>query len=201
MTLFIDLSILIGTSWAPSPIIHAFMRTNSEYEFTSNVVHNKKLSFKYAFTYSLLSLPFDAAVFFFLLYGISFTVGLVGIFTPTVLLLIVCAVLALKRALFMSWIPNLLMNGGKVFKAFGASVRDCAKHFFGRWAYSLIYYVLVWTALVIVSLFSFGLAAIIAVPVLNLFSRTYDLVYYYDQKGLRYYSEVGEVSVPQKVEE
>lgn len=182
-------------------VVHAFMSTNSEYDFTSNFVHNIKLSFKYALTYSLLSLPFDAAVFFFLLYGISFVVSVVGIFTPTVILLIVCAILALKRALFMSWVPNLLMNGGKVYKAVLSSFKDCVKHFFGRWAYSMMYYVFAWAALVALALFSFGVAVIFAVPVLNLFSRTYDLVYYYDHNGLRYYSEVGEVSLPQTVEE
>lgn len=194
----IIMRILFALKTVPTmDVVNSFMSTNGEYEFGSNFLHNLKLSFKYSLVYALVSLPFDVLLCLYVLYGITFTFNLMGILGSAVVVAVVVLMFALRRVFLNKWVPALLMNGGKVWPALWESVCDGARHFLSRLWQFFAYYALAWSLIVILAVTSFGVAALVIFPIIGLYSKVYDLVSYYESKGMRYYSEVGEVVVPQ----
>ena len=182
-------------------VVNSYMSTNSEYDFASNFVHNIKLSFRYAFAYSLVCLPFDALLFVYILFGIIPTLAVCGIFGTTVIVAVVCAIFALRRVFISRWVPTILVNGGKVWRALGESITDGAKHFLGSFIRFFAYSAIIWSVMVTLTISSFGVAAIAVFPLVALYGKVYDLVQYYESNAMRYYAEDGDVVVPAGAEE
>lgn len=181
-------------------VVNSFMSTNSDYDFASNFVHNIKPSFRYSLIYSLFCLPFDAALALYVLFGLVPTITTLGIFGPSVVVIIVCAIFALRKVLLTNWVPEMLVNGGKAWSALGYSIRVGIKNFMDYFSQFFGFAILVWATVIALSLASFGVAALILVPMVGMFSKVYDLVDYYERRGMRYYAERDDVVVPEGAE-
>jgi hypothetical protein len=150
--------------------------------------------------YALVCLPFDAALFAFILFGVVPTISALGLFGMPVVVITICAIFTLRRVFLSNWVPEMLMNGGRVWHGLGVSIKEGAKNFFAYAWQFFAYAVIVWSILVLLGVSTFGVGAVIAVPVVGLFAKVYDLVDYYERKGIRYYAEAGDVVVPQGAE-
>ena len=181
-------------------VVNSFMSTNSEYDFASNFVHNIKPSFRYSLIYSLFCLPFDGLLIAYILYGLVPTMNALSLFGPAAALIVICSIFALRRVFLTNWVPEMLVNGGKAWPALGYSIKAGAKNFIEYFLNFFGYSVLVWALVAGLTISSFGVAAIILFPFARMFSKVYDLVDYYERRGMRYYSERDDVVVPEGAE-
>lgn len=179
-------------------IMNAFMSSDSEYGFISNLVANLSRSIKFSLAYvgmSLLCIIFSIALSF----GIGFLVGAWNNFFGIVIAYfigILC--LSIKRALFAGWMPAYVVSELTVKESLIVNFKMAQKYFRDALGvYFMIYLVSIVLA-VIVSIITLGIGMIIVVAVCTVLAQAYDMVNYYHYEGKKYYRDAQHVVDPTK---
>lgn len=168
-------------------ILYAFMSSNSKYGFTSNYVYNLKKSFSFAIIYAPVII---------LYYSLSFIAGLAlslwigkssAMIGLQVFLFLAFAVLALRRTLFVYWIPNMVIDGKSTIVALNTNFRQLKGKFLRIFGEYYVVYLSFVVLSFLVSIFTAGVGIIFVYVISWLVMQIMDNVEFYNLKGKKYY--------------
>ncbi|MCI7402331.1 MAG: hypothetical protein MSH40_06640 [Christensenella sp.] len=168
-------------------ILYSFMSSNSKFGFTSNYIYNMKKSFRFALIYAAIVIAY-----YFIMFSLTFIIALLfgkvsaylGLF---VFFLLAYGVLALRRALFVYWIPYLVIEGCTPIEALKNNFNHLKGNFLKFFAeYYVVYLCFVMTSF-LVSIFTAGVGIIINYAISWLVMQIMDNVEFYNLKGKKYY--------------
>lgn len=184
--------------YSVTDIMHAFMSSDSEYGFASNLVANFSKSIKFAFAYVGLSLLCLAFIFAFSI-GVGFLFSawnnLVGIIITYFMLLIL---LSIKRALFVGWMPAYVVSDMTLKESLVTNFKVAQKYFKDALGIYFMVYLVALILSVIVGILTLGIGFMIVVSFCTVFAQAFDLVNYYHYCGKKYYKDVQHVVDPTK---
>lgn len=179
-------------------IMNAFMSSDSEYGFTSNLVANLPKSIRFAFAYVGMSLLFLAFIIAFSL-GIGFLFSawnnLIGIIIAYFTLLIL---LSIKRALFAGWMPAYLVSDMTLKESLVANFKIAQKSFKDAFGLYFMIYLIALILSIVVGILTLGIGFMIVVSICTVYAQAYDIVNYYHYCGKKYYKDVQHVVDPTK---
>ncbi len=179
-------------------IMKAFMSSDSEYGFTSNLVANLPKSIKFAFAYVGLSLLFLAFIF-----GLSLGIGflfsawnnLAGIMVAYFTLILT---LSIKRALFAGWMPAYVVSDMTLKESLVANFKIAQKYFKDALGMYFMVYLIALILSTVVGILTLGIGFMIVVSLCTVYAQAYDLVNYYHFCGKKYYKDAQNVVDPTK---
>ncbi len=172
-------------------ILNSRMSSNTKFGFTSNLISNIGKSTKFSLALVVVQLPVDILIFTVLYLFIGPLFGVFGIFAlPLCFILVICLV-AFKDTLTFCWIPSIVVDNKKIWSSFAESIKSGFKNFGTLYGLILVLRVVGFAMFAMVTLFTFGAGALIALPLILIIQRTIELVFYYDKRKLRYYSDAG----------
>ena len=179
-------------------IMNAFMSSDSEYGFTSNLVANLAKSVKFSLTYVGLSLVLLAFI-------ISLSVGLGFLFSAwnnlagiMVSYFTLLLKLSIKRALFAGWMPAYLVSDMTLKESLVANFKVAQKYFLDALGMYFMVYLIALILSAVVGVLTFGIGFMIVVSMCTVFAQAYDLVNYYHYCGKKYYRDAQNVVDPTK---
>lgn len=179
-------------------IMNAFMSSDSEYGFTSNLVANLAKSVKFSLTYVGLSLVLLAFI-------ISLSVGLGFLFSAwnnlagiMVSYFTLLLTLSIKRALFAGWMPAYLVSDMTLKESLVANFKVAQKYFLDALGMYFMVYLIALILSAVVGVLTFGIGFMIVVSMCTVFAQAYDLVNYYHYCGKKYYRDAQNVVDPTK---
>jgi len=172
-------------------ILNTRMSSNTKFGFTSNLISNIGKSSKFSLALIAVQLPVDILIFalLYLLTGPLFSVF--GVFALTLMFIIVIGLVTFKDTLTFCWIPSIVVDNKKIWSSFAESIKSGFKNFGTLYGIILILRVIAVAFFGIITVFTFGAGALIALPLIQIIQRTIELVFYYDKRKLRYYSDAG----------
>lgn len=179
-------------------IMNAFMSSDSEYGFTSNLVANLSKSIKFALAYVGLSLVM-------LVFIISLSVGLgflfsawnnfVGIMVAYFMLLLT---LSIKRALFAGWMPAYVVSDMTLKESLVANFKVAQKYFRDALGMYFMVYLIALILSLVVGVLTLGIGFMVVISLCTVYAQAYDLVNYYHFCGKKYYKDAQNVVDPTK---
>lgn len=179
-------------------IMNAFMSSDSEYGFTSNLVANLAKSVKFSLAYVGLSLVLLAFI-------ISLSVGLGFLFSAwnnlagiMVSYFTFLLTLSIKRALFAGWMPAYLVSDMTLKESLVANFKVAQKYFLDALGMYFMVYLIALILSAVVGVLTFGIGFMIVVSMCTVFAQAYDLVNYYHYCGKKYYRDAQNVVDPTK---
>lgn len=179
-------------------IMNAFMSSDSEYGFTSNLVANLSKSIKFALAYVGLSLVL-------LVFIISLSVGLGFLFSAwnnfagiVVSYFTLLLTLSIKRALFAGWMPAYLVSDMTLKESLVANFKVAQKYFRDALGMYFMVYLVALIFSVIVGILTLGIGFMVVVSLCTVYAQAYDLVNYYHFCGKKYYKDAQNVVDPTK---
>lgn len=179
-------------------IMNAFMSSDSEYGFTSNLVANLSRSIRFALAYVGLSLVILAFIFALSL-GLGFLFSawnnLIGIIISYFTLLVL---LSVKRALFAGWMPAYVVSDMTLKESLVANFKIAQKYFKDSLGMYLMLYLFALILAAVVGVLTLGIGFMIVVSMCTVFAQAFDLVNYYHYSGKKYYKDVQHVVDPTK---
>lgn len=179
-------------------IMNAFMSSDSEYGFTSNLVANLAKSIKFAFAYvglSLVLLAFIASLSVGLGFLFSAWNNLAGILVAYFTMLLT---LSIKRALFAGWMPAYVVSDMTLKESLVANFKVAQKYFRDSLGMYFMVYLIALILSVVVGILTLGIGFMIVVSLCTVYAQAYDLVNYYHFCGKKYYKDAQNVVDPTK---
>lgn len=179
-------------------IMNAFMSSDSEYGFMSNLVANLSKSVKFAFAYVGLSLIL--LVFIFALsIGLGFLFSAWNNFAGIVVAYFTALILmSIKRALFAGWMPAYLVSDMTLKESLVANFKVAQKYFGEALGLYFIVYLVALISSFLVGVLTFGIGIMIVLAVFTVYAQAFDLVLYYHYCGKKYYKDAQSVVDPTK---
>lgn len=175
--------------YTTSDITNNFMNSASNYGFTSNMIVNIKTSSKYSLLMTLFDL-ITYAVNFGIIWLVGFVLSKISVFIMIPLALLAIIVLfSIKNLVFAYWLPCMIVDKKSVITALKDSMKlsFTKKHLLANLgAYCAFWFLAIAVSLVF-GVVTFGLALLIIAAYSVIFSRTYNLVSYYNIDNLKYY--------------
>lgn len=179
-------------------IMNAFMSSDSEYGFTSNLVANLAKSLKFSLAYvglSLVLLAFMISLSVGLGFLFSAWNNLAGIMVSYFTLLLM---LSIKRALFAGWMSAYLVSDMTLKESLVANFKIAQKYFRDALGMYFMVYLIALIFSVVVGILTFGIGFMIVVSMCTVYAQAYDLVNYYHYCGKKYYKDAQNVVDPTK---
>ena len=173
-------------------VLDGQMSCNSRYGFAGKFFSTLMMSVRYSFFKMLITIAFDAAVFW-ILYGIRSVIpfGIVQIFS---ILLVLFVLLSFRFSLVACWAPAAVNDGG-VLKGFVVSARICFKRFGSIFSSFLVSMLLIFAISAFITVFTLGVGLVIALPMSVSYVSYLNITVYYNKTGRRYYID-GAVFTP-----
>ena len=193
---FVFILFMMWGMYCISDITHNYMSSNSKFGFASNLVVNFVRAMRYASLYTLLSLVYYA-LGMFIVWLLFLTVYKGSAFVGCMMTLLVFFVLtAVRSSLFAGWAPAMVADDMTARAALGESFRMARDRFGSLFGWYFGYYVLVFSATILLGVVTFGIGSVFVVIVSLFHTRIFDMVVYYRYKGKRYYVDVFNVIDP-----
>lgn len=172
-------------------ILNSRMSSNTKFGFTSNLISNIGKSSKFSLALLAVQLPVDILIcaIVYLLIGPLFSIF--GILALPLGFILVIGLVTFKDTLTFCWIPSIVVDNKKIWSSFAESIKSGFKNFGTLYGIILILRVIGVAFFSFITVFTFGAGALIALPLMLIIQRTIELVYYYDKRKLRYYSDAG----------
>ena len=175
---------------AISDVISSFMSSNMSYGLMSNILKNFSICAKYAFFHTMLTMVTDFAIFF-AIYGIvKLFLPLIGVFAFSIGLCVAVVLVALRLTFSSGVIPEMIVGGEK--KYFGALKNGFLymKKYFGKiFGANCIVMFVIYSLMMLMTLITFGVAFFVLGAMLVTYVHIIQLVFYYESKRMRYYTD------------
>ncbi len=183
-------------------VLYNAMSNNIRQGFSNSFVSNIKKSVKLQLAKLTIVFPVNVgiAVTLFYTFGLVFYGGLVGIFSPFIIILVYIILSALKNAIFSSWMPNLFVSDYSVYRSFTNGFAIMSRRFLNILGGNIAVFISVVFLNVFVGVFTFGVAIIVTVPASVVFLMVFNMVAFYSSKGMRFYTDTKTVFEPIKME-
>jgi len=194
--IFITAILYYMAFYTVSDIVKTFMSTNSGFGFASNYIANIRRSFSFSIRYTPISL-----FMFLVIVGMDVLIFLTIKNLLLALYLVVfvtLVILALRRALFLYWIPIMTVDGLSAKDAFVKNFEYLKGNFwrvFGAYVMIFIFSVM---AIVLATIVTIGVALIISFAVAWFSMQIVDMVEFYHIRGFKYYIDEQTVINPNK---
>lgn len=184
--------------YTTTSIVHTFMSCNGVDGFTSNLFRNLRKSIVFGLACTSISI-FYYVVTIGIAVGLGILIakanGYIGILATYLLIMLS---LSSKRALFATWLPNVVVKDMGVMDGFKKSMKDLPKTFWKTWG-EFIFFYLAFTIIGVISIIvTLGLASIVITALGLLFLQIYELVFFYHHNNLKYYVDNQRVVDPTK---
>lgn len=184
--------------YTTASILNTFMSCNGKDGFLSNMLRNLKSGLAFGFACVSLSILYYAATI-----GVSVGLALLvakanKLLGAAVGYLAIMISVSSKRALFATWLPNMVAKDVSVGVALKNSTKDLPKTFAGVFSGEFIMYMIFNILLASSVVVTIGISIPILFVVGLLFIQTYELVYFYHHNNLRYYIDHQRVIDPTK---
>lgn len=178
--------------------LHAFMSSDSEYGFLSNMIANLAKSFKFSLAYVGVTVA-SMIVVVGLSLGIGFLLGAVNNFLGIVASYFTALLtLSIQRALFSGWMPAYVVSDLTVKESLGANFKMATERFRDRLGVYFVLYLSTLILGIVVALCTFGFGVIIVWALCAVLTQAHDMVDYYHYKGKKYYRDSQHVVDPTK---
>lgn len=175
---------------AISDVIGSFMSSNMSYGFLSNILKNFSLCAKYAFFHTIITMITDFAIFFAIYGVIKWLFPLIGVFALAIALVFAVVLIALRLTFSSGVIPEMVVGGEKRY--FGALKTGFSymKKYFGKiFGANCIVIFVVYSLMMLMTLITFGVAFFVLAAMLVTYVHIMQLVFYYESKSMRYYTD------------
>lgn len=184
--------------YTTASILNTFMSCNGKDGFMSNMLRNLKRALAFGFSCVSLSILYYAVTI-----GVSVGLALLvakanKLLGAAVGYLAIMISVSSKRALFATWLPNMVAKDVSVGVALKNSTKDLPKTFVGVFSGEFIMYMIFNILLASSVVVTVGISIPILFVVGLLFIQTYELVYFYHHNNLRYYIDHQRVIDPTK---
>ncbi len=171
-----------------SSILYQKFTMNMDVGYMQNFLRTLKQGLKYAFANLIFVLPF-LAIFVVLLEIylliantiISAIIGLIGFMALTIM------VLAFKITIFTNYTAYMVENDADAFVSFAKGVAISLKNFWKPMSISIILLLTIIMVNGFIAVFTFFSGLIITIPATYVLIAIYNLVTYFNNKGIRYY--------------
>ena len=178
--------------------LHAFMSSDSEYGFLSNMIANLSKSFKFALAYVGVFIG-SMIIIVGLSLGIGFLLGAVNNFLGIVASYFTALLtLSIQRALFSGWMPAYIVSDLTVKESLAANFKMATKRFRDQLGVYFVLYLSTLILGIVVAVCTFGLGIIIVWSLCAVLTQAHDMVDYYHYKGKKYYRDSQHVVDPTK---
>ena len=152
----------------------------------------KRLSMcaKYAFFHTIITMVTDIAIFF-AIYGVTkLFFPIIGVFAFALALVCAVVLIALRLTFSSGVIPEMVVGGEK--KYFGALKTGFSymKKYFGKiFGANCIVIFVIYSLMMLMTLITFGVAFFVLGSMLVTYIHVMQLVFYYESKSMRYYTD------------
>ena len=197
--------LLMGLSeMAIADCLYGYMGSNSKSEFLSCFVKNLGKSIKLQLAKLLINIPINfiigMSIYACLLLSQKGNVWL-DLLAPTLCILVVVLIGALKSTFFCAWTPSVIVHNNSVWKGFADGLSGVSKNFGKIYSRQVVIYV----CYIAINIASIVLTAcvglIFTIPACILFGQTLGMVIYFYVNGLRFYVDNDEIYSPKKKED
>lgn len=174
------------------------MSAYSNFGFVSNYIVNMKKSFSFAILYGPMSLVMIliAIIGFFAILLTLTNFSLFLGFTLSFCFLII--LLALRRTLFVYWIPEMVVNGVSAKDSFIKNFEYLKGNFLRIFGAYIFIYIVSFIFVAVSTIVTMGVCFIIMFAVCWYIMQILDMVEYYHIRGLKYYIDEQTVINPNK---
>lgn len=175
---------------AISDVISNFMSSNMSYGLLSNILKNFSLCAKYAFFHTIITMVTDIAIFFAIYGVIKLFFPIIGVFAFALALVCAVVLIALRLTFSSGVIPEMVVGGEK--KYFGALKTGFSymKKYFGKiFGANCIVIFVIYSLIMLMTLITFGVAFFVLGSMLVTYIHVMQLVFYYESKSMRYYTD------------
>lgn len=182
-------------------MLHGSMQSQAKYSFTGILLSNFKKSLLYALVATLIILPLDILTVFTVLSILFSAQGVFVYFAPFNAILIGIVMITLRVTLTIGWLPSMVIEEKGVFSALGNSIKLLKNKFwkvFGTVSMLILIFITIAGACFV---FTMGVGGIIIPSIIIVTMRIFELVFYFNKVGKRYYVNFNEIVTPNSVKE
>lgn len=178
--------------------LHAFMSSDSEYGFLSNMIANLSKSFKFSLAYVGVFIGCMIVVvglslgIGFLLGAVNNFLGIVGAYFTALL------TISIQKALFAGWMPAYIVSDLTVKESLALNFKMAMTRFKDQLGVYFVLYLSTLILGIIVTICTFGFGIIIVWSLCAVLTQAHDMVNYYHYKGKKYYRDSQHVVDPTK---
>ncbi|MCX4362997.1 MAG: hypothetical protein OSJ74_06420 [Clostridia bacterium] len=178
--------------------LHAFMSSDSEYGFWSNMIANLSKSFKFSLAYVGVFIG-NMIIVIGLSLGLGFLLGAVNNFLGIVFAYFTALLtISIQRALFSGWMPAYVVSDMTIKESLVANFKMASSRFRDALGVYFVLYLCTLILCIIVGICTFGFAIIIVWSVCAVLTQAHDMVNYYHYEGKKYYRDSQHVVDPTK---
>lgn len=188
--LYILYKYLLNTlTYSTADITNHFMSSGSKFGLISNIIFNLRRSAMYSLVSALIDAAF-LALSLAIIYGIGWILAKISVLLMLPLVFVLIILLAsVKNSFFSLWLPTMIVGEKTAIKALKESVKTIFSH--KNFLITLGAYVAYWfigvSITLLLALVTFGVALVVVPVFAILFSKAYNLVYYYSINNMKYY--------------
>lgn len=175
--------------YSTADITNHFMNSGSKFGLISNIIVNLRRSSMYSLISALIDAAF-LALSLAIIYGVGWILAKLSVFLMLPLVFVMIILLAsVKNSFFSLWLPTMIVGEKTAIKALKESIKTIFSHknFLITLGAYIAYWFIGFSITLLLALVTFGVALVVVPVFAILFSRTYNLVYYYSINNMKYY--------------
>lgn len=175
--------------FSTADITNHFMNSGSKFGLISNIIVNLRRSSMYSLISGLIDAAF-LALSLAIIYGVGWVLAKISIILMLPLVFVVIIVLAsVKNSFFSLWLPTMIVGEKTAIKALKESIKTIFSHknFLITLGAYIAYWFIGFSITLLLAIVTFGVALVVVPVFAILFSRAYNLVYYYSINNMKYY--------------
>ncbi len=166
--------------------IYGIMSDNSKPGFWVSYISQFAKSLGYSLVKTITFAIYDL-VTVLVLYLLLKAVFNIPLLIPVVAMLVFFVFFTIRSSLFFAWLPFITVEKRNIFVALGKSVVLFIKNFAKVFSAFLIAWICIMSLCIFLTIFTFGVALIIAIPVFSVLLSFLNMTLFYSSKGMRYY--------------
>lgn len=161
---------------------------NMTVNYSQNAIRNLRRSLKFALANILFNIPYLAIIIALLeLYLITARTVMSSIIGLMILSLLLIIVISVKTSIFTYYTGYMVENNAGPFVSFGKGLVQVLKHFWKILGNSVVLLLTIILVNGFVALFTFFSGLLVSIPATFVLIAIYNLVTYFNIKGVRYY--------------
>lgn len=187
---FILFSYRMFISMSSVPIavsINKYMNTSVHSRLFNVMIENVWVSIKYSFIATFINQLINSALSLLAYWIIKSTVWTWGLFSFTVVLLMLITLLSIKFAVLLGWMPSIVYKKMKVIPALLHSIKICKNWFKYGFLCAFMLYLFAFAGAILIGIATFGIFVPILVVTMMVLLRIVELVNYYNFYKYVYY--------------
>lgn len=171
-----------------SEVFMQFMSTSAHAKLLPSYVFYIKKSLLYSLMYSIIVIPFDAAIFLIAFFIIKLY-SVINLFAFSIAVGFIFFAFSLRLSLFSMWVPSIVVGKMGVFKALKNNFNTIKKAFVPALSCNFIIIIVTFCMSIAFGLITFGIAFLILLPFGICFSLCVHMVVYYNGMSRKYYTD------------